>query len=86
MKISDRLFPYFKEQIETLEFLESNVLSKIPKSFKKYYAFGGGTALSLCYYQHRLSFDIDLFVYDNQFKKIDNIIDIIKTNIDKITK
>jgi len=66
MKISKNLFPHFKEQIEVLEFLQDNILSKIPKEYKNYYAFGGGTALSLCYFQHRLSFDIDVFIYDNQ--------------------
>ncbi len=29
--------------------------------------FGGGTALSMYYFQHRLSFDIDLFVNDAQY-------------------
>jgi len=66
MKISKNLIQHFKPQIETLEFLQKNIFSKIPKEFKSYYAFGGGTALSLCYFQHRLSFDIDIFVYDVQ--------------------
>ena len=66
MKISKNLLQYFKSQIETLEFLQKNIFSRIPKEFKSYYAFGGGTALSLCYFQHRLSFDIDIFVYDVQ--------------------
>ncbi|GAA8655120.1 nucleotidyl transferase AbiEii/AbiGii toxin family protein [Helicobacter pylori] len=34
-----------------------------PSSIK----FGGGTALSMYYFQHRLSFDIDLFVNDAQY-------------------
>lgn len=29
--------------------------------------FGGGTALAMYYFQHRLSFDIDLFLADQQF-------------------
>lgn len=66
MKILKHLYPYFKHQIKTLEFLEENIFSKIPKEFKNYYAFGGGTALSLCYFHHRLSFDIDIFIYDSQ--------------------
>jgi len=66
MKISKNLFPYFKQQIQVLGFLQKHVFSKIPKEFKKYYAFGGGTALSLCYFQHRLSFDVDIFIYDVQ--------------------
>jgi len=60
------LLQHFKPQIETLEFLLKNIFSKIPKEFKNYYAFGGGTALSLCYFQHRLSFDVDIFIYDAQ--------------------
>ena len=66
MKISKNLLQHFKPQIETLEFLLKHIFSKIPKEFKNYYAFGGGTALSLCYFQHRLSFDTDIFVYDAQ--------------------
>ena len=43
MKISKNLLQHFKLQIETLEFLQKNIFSKIPKGFKNYYAFGGGT-------------------------------------------
>ena len=28
------------------------------------WSFGGGTALSYCYYQHRMSYDIDIFLED----------------------
>ena len=66
MKISKNLLQHFKPQIEALEFLLKHIFSKIPKEFKNYYAFGGGTALSLCYFQHRLSFDVDIFIYDAQ--------------------
>jgi len=66
MKISKNLLQHFKPQIEALEFLLKHIFSRIPKEFKSYYAFGGGTALSLCYFQHRLSFDIDIFIYDAQ--------------------
>ncbi len=85
MKISKNLLPFFKNQISTLELLQKNIFSKFPKEFKNYYAFGGGTALSLCYFQHRLSFDVDIFIYDNQlmnyidpkiyFEEIEDIID-----------
>jgi predicted nucleotidyltransferase component of viral defense system len=74
MKISKNLFPYFKQQIQVLEFLQKHIFSKIPKEFKKYYAFGGGTALSLCYFHHRLSFDVDIFIYPNSAKKTSSII------------
>ena len=30
----------------------------------KEWSFGGGTALSYCYYQHRMSYDIDIFLED----------------------
>jgi len=73
MKISKNLLQYFKSQIETLEFLQKNIFSRIPKEFKNYYAFGGGTALSLCYFQHRFSFDIDIFVYDAQLMNYINL-------------
>ncbi len=85
MKISKNLLPYFKNQISTLEFLQDYIFSNIPKEFKNYYAFGGGTALSLCYFHHRLSFDVDIFIYDNQlmnyinpkiyFEDIENFVD-----------
>ena len=52
----------------------AKLFSKIPKEFKKYYAFGGGTALSLCYFHHRLSFDVDIFIYPNSAKKTSSII------------
>lgn len=55
----------YSEQIKALElfFKETNTNS-IPISKIK---FGGGTALSIYYFQHRLSFDIDLFVEDGQY-------------------
>ena len=28
------------------------------------WSFGGGTALSYCYYRHRMSYDIDIFLED----------------------
>jgi len=31
---------------------------------KEQWSFGGGTALSLLYYNHRMSFDIDIFIED----------------------
>lgn len=57
----------FVAQIQALEqfypIIESALnLGLNPSSIK----FGGGTALSMYYFQHRLSFDIDLFVNDAQ--------------------
>ena len=37
------------------------------------WSFGGGTALSLLYYQHRMSYDIDIFVED--YSEIQRLID-----------
>jgi len=65
--LEKKLFKYLDKD-EKIIFLQKakDIFSKIPKEFKKYYAFRGGTALSLCYFQHRLSFDIDIFIYDAQ--------------------
>ena len=37
------------------------------------WSFGGGTALSLLYYQHRMSYDIDIFLDD--YNEIQRLID-----------
>jgi len=55
----------YREQIEALElFFKDAFPSTINKNVLK---FGGGTALSIYYFQHRLSFDIDLFLTDQQY-------------------
>ncbi|MGL2389730.1 nucleotidyl transferase AbiEii/AbiGii toxin family protein [Helicobacter pylori] len=58
----------FVAQIQALEQFYPVIKSALnlglnPSSIK----FGGGTALSMYYFQHRLSFDIDLFVNDAQY-------------------
>ncbi|EJB25443.1 nucleotidyl transferase AbiEii/AbiGii toxin family protein [Helicobacter pylori] len=58
----------FVVQIQALEQFYPIIKSALnlglnPSSIK----FGGGTALSMYYFQHRLSFDIDLFVNDAQY-------------------
>lgn len=56
---------YYSEQIIALElFLNETGAKSIPNEKLK---FGGGTALAIYYFQHRLSFDIDLFVEDIQY-------------------
>lgn len=56
---------YYKEQIKALNLFYSIIENtKIPLDK---IAFGGGTALAIYYFQHRLSFDIDLFVSDTQY-------------------
>jgi len=55
----------YTEQIKALElFFKDAFPSTINKNVLK---FGGGTALSIYYFQHRLSFDIDLFLIDQQY-------------------
>ena len=55
----------YYEQIKALElFFTDACPSIIDKNVIK---FGGGTALSIYYFQHRLSFDIDLFLIDQQY-------------------
>ncbi len=67
--------------INEINFVKNNFQTQI-KALKQFYPiiknalnlglkpsmikFGGGTALSMYYFQHRLSFDIDLFVNDAQ--------------------
>ncbi|GAA8104045.1 hypothetical protein HpBT101_07560 [Helicobacter pylori] len=53
----------FQAQIQALEQFYPIIKNALnlglnPSSIK----FGGGTALSMYYFQHRLSFDIDLFI------------------------
>ena len=55
----------YSDQIKALElFFKDAFPSTIDKNIIK---FGGGTALSIYYFQHRLSFDIDLFLTDQQY-------------------
>lgn len=61
----DFIHLYYKEQIKALELFYPIIENtQIPINN---IAFGGGTALALYYFQHRLSFDIDLFVSDIQY-------------------
>jgi len=54
----------FKEQIEAFDFVYNNILNSIPLEV---WSFGGGTALSIFYFKHRASFDIDIFVNNPQY-------------------
>lgn len=59
---SDFIEEHYKEQIIALDlFFKESGAKHIPSSK---IIFGGGTALAIYYFQHRLSFDIDLFVSD----------------------
>jgi len=55
----------YQDQIKALKLFFIDAFPKaLPKDIIK---FGGGTALSIYYFQHRLSFDIDLFLVDQQY-------------------
>ncbi|MCP4111217.1 MAG: nucleotidyl transferase AbiEii/AbiGii toxin family protein [Desulfobacteraceae bacterium] len=54
----------FSDQIGALNDVYIHALSKIPLEA---WSFGGGTALALFHFQHRKSYDIDIFVNDPQY-------------------
>jgi hypothetical protein len=61
----DFIKKHYSDQIEALiSFYQETSMKSMPKGSIK---FGGGTALAMYYFQHRLSFDIDLFVNDIQY-------------------
>lgn len=57
---------HYDEQIHALNSFIKDVYSYLPHKDHSLIRFGGGTALAIYYFQHRLSFDIDLFVTDVQ--------------------
>lgn len=58
----------FEIQIKTLKQLYHEVLKPIEKrvSLDNWWVFGGGTALSMFHFNHRRSYDIDIFITENQ--------------------
>jgi predicted nucleotidyltransferase component of viral defense system len=58
----------FKPQIQTLNSVYHELLAPIEKqsSLKNWWVFGGGTALSMFHFNHRKSFDIDIFITEAQ--------------------
>jgi predicted nucleotidyltransferase component of viral defense system len=58
----------FDIQIATLNSVYYELLEPIEKqsSLKNWWIFGGGTALSMFHFQHRKSFDIDIFITESQ--------------------
>lgn len=58
----------FDIQIETLNRVYFELLKPIEmhSSIKNWWVFGGGTALSMFYFGHRKSFDIDIFITESQ--------------------
>ena len=57
---------HYSNQIETLNCFIDDAYPNLPNQDTSQVRFGGGTALAIYYFQHRLSFDVDLFVQDPQ--------------------
>lgn len=58
----------FEVQINALNSIYHQLLSPIEKqsTIKNWWVFGGGTALSMFHFNHRKSFDIDIFITESQ--------------------
>ena len=63
---SAELFEHYPEQIDALNGFIKDAYPYLPNRDNSLIRFGGGTALAIYYFQHRLSFDIDLFATDIQ--------------------
>ena len=57
---------HYHEQIQALNHFIADTYAFLPHKDRSLIRFGGGTALAIYYFQHRLSFDIDLFATDMQ--------------------
>ena len=57
---------HYIDQVDTLNGFIKEAFPYLPHKDNSLIMFGGGTALAIYYFQHRLSFDIDLFVRDVQ--------------------
>lgn len=57
---------YYADQIDALKGFINDAFPYLPNRDNSFVRFGGGTALAMYYFQHRLSYDIDLFVTDPQ--------------------
>ncbi len=57
---------HYAGQIDALNGFIQDAYPYLPNKDNSLIRFGGGTALAIYYFQHRLSFDIDLFVTDAQ--------------------
>ncbi|WP_428738841.1 nucleotidyl transferase AbiEii/AbiGii toxin family protein [Sulfurimonas sp.] len=66
MKNIEFIQEHYSEQIYALNCFIEDAYSFLPNQDYSTIRFGGGTALAIYYFQHRLSFDIDLFVTDVQ--------------------
>ena len=54
----------FSKQIEVFGYVYEKLLKTLPL---QKWSFGGGTALSIFYFQHRMSYDINIFINDPQY-------------------
>lgn len=66
MKNIEFLHEHYHDQIQALNHFIADTYQFLPQQDRSLIRFGGGTALAIYYYQHRLSFDIDLFATDVQ--------------------
>ena len=57
---------HYHEQIQALNHFIADTYAFLPHKDRSLIRFGGGTALAIYYFQHRLSLDIDLFATDMQ--------------------
>ena len=57
---------HYGDQIDALQAFLDDACTGLPYKDNALVRFGGGTALAIYYFQHRLSFDIDLFATDPQ--------------------
>ena len=62
----DFIREHYGEQINAFKWLIEERFGYLPNQNSSLLRFGGGTALAIYYFQHRKSFDIDLFAIDQQ--------------------
>ncbi len=62
----DFIQEHYQDQIKAYKAFIKDAYPYLPNRDNSLIRFGGGTALAIYYFQHRLSFDIDLFVTDIQ--------------------
>jgi hypothetical protein len=62
----DFIKEHYSDQIQAFKWLIEERFDALPNGDSSLLRFGGGTALAMYYFQHRLSFDIDLFAVDAQ--------------------
>ena len=62
----DFIREHYQDQVKAYNAFIKEAYPYLPDKNNSFIRFGGGTALAIYYFQHRLSFDIDLFVTDIQ--------------------